>query len=94
MTKPKATTVGEHLDVLAEVRRKAVLDSLAPLKALVADIETLTVSQLLLLLDGLGPLMPDAMAKQNLLGITSVLSTLPAQLKDVFEQIEKSQAEA
>lgn len=94
MTKTTTTTVGEHLDVLAEVRRKAALDSLAPLKALVANIDTLTVVQLLALLDGLGPLMPDAVAKQNLLGITSVLSTLPAQLAAVFEQIEKSQAEA
>lgn len=91
MTKVTATKVGEHLDALAAVQRQAQLDSIAPIKALLENIETLTVGQLRLLLDGLGPLMPDAMAKQNLLGISSVLTTLPQQLKQVFEQIEKAQ---
>jgi hypothetical protein len=91
MTKTTTKSVGEHLDVLAEVKRKAALDSLPALKALVDNIDTLTVSQLLALLDGLGPMMPDAITKQNLLGIATVLGNLPRDLKGVFEQIEKAQ---
>ena len=91
MTKTTATTVGEHLDVLAEIKRQAALSSLPALKALVENIDTLTVSQLLALLDGLGPMMPDALTKQNLLGISTVLGNLPRDLKSVFEQIEKAQ---